>query len=318
MADFLDNIDYRILFRECNDAVFIEDMAGNILSVNKRAEELYGYTGREFTELKVTDLIPPNVADQLGEIVKTLKADKQLKLRTKNVKKNGEIFDVDVSLQVVEFSGKEIVFAIIRDISQLMELQRRHKEQWENYKTLAELSQNVIMVHNDKDVLFANNKLYELFRIPYDKKLSVPFLLSLADPECRKKMAEYSQKRLAGEYVPESYEISGYTIDGKTLNMILSARKITFDGKPAILVNFVDITEFRKMETKLKFLNKLLKAISMVNQLIVREKNIYPLLAGISNILENIGIYTNVLPFLYEDGELKCPDELSVDEKLKK
>ena len=316
MGSFIDKIDYKILFENANDAIFIEDIKGNILSVNQSACDMFGYTRDEFLRLNARDLVPPDIASGLDDLAEKLKKTKSLNVRARNIKKNGEIFDVDTSFQLLEIEGKQIFFAIVRDVSNIMKLQQSYKEQWENYKTLAELSQNAILVHNGVDVLFANSKVFDLFGVPYDKNITVKSLLALADPDSRAKMNEYTAKRLAGEPAPEQYEVSGSSYDGKSLNLVLNARKITYDGKPAILVNFTDITEFRQMEKKLVFLNSLLKAISKVNQFLVRENDISTLMAKISDVLEKVRQYKKVIPLLYENGKLSNLENLHIDENF--
>ncbi|MCD6595686.1 PAS domain S-box protein [bacterium] len=316
MKNFIEDIDYKILFENANDAIFIENIEGKILSANRKACEMFGYTYDEFLKLYASDLVPPDIVSELDNLSEKLKESKNLNIRARNVKKNGEIFDVDISLRLLEISGKPIFFAIVRDISDIVTLRQDYREQWENYKTLAELSQNAILVHNGRDVLFANSKVFDLFGIPYDMNLTMQSLLMLANPDSRATMNEYAVKRLSGESVPEQYEISGNSYGGNPLNLILNARKITYDGKPSLLVNFTDITEFRQMENRLIFLNTLLKTISKVNQLLVRESDIPTLMIEISGMLEEIRQYKKVIPLLYENGELVVPKNLDVDENF--
>ena len=300
------NIDYKIIFEQANDAIFIEDFDGNILDVNPRACELFGYKKEELIGANASIFIPDDVKAILPEVVKRLKEQGKLTLRTQNITKDGRRLDVDVSLKVVQLGDKEVVLAIVRDISDLIELQN-------NYKTLAELSQNVILVHDGKNVLFANRKLYDLFAIPYDTPIDIPFLMSFADPPSRKVLQENIKKRFSGEPVPPEYEVSGKNMDGERFNLLVYGTTVTYNSRPAVLVNFVDITQFRRLERKLEFLNNLLKAISGINQLIVREKDISKILEGTSRLLKGVQNYKEVVYAVEFMGQLILPETLDPD-----
>ncbi|MCD6530996.1 PAS domain S-box protein, partial [bacterium] len=185
-----------------------------------------------------------------------------------------------------------------------------------NYKTLAELSQNVILVHDGKNVLFANRKLYDLFAIPYDTQIDVPYLISLADLESREILTQMLERRLKGEPVSGEYEISGRNLNGERINLLVYATLITYNRKPAGLVNFVDITRFRQMERRLRFLNGLLKAISGVNQLIVREKDISKVLDGAAQLLKGVKNYEGVFCIADAGEGVIVPSEPEILQKL--
>ncbi len=52
---------YHGIFENAQDAIFIENFEGEILEVNQRACEIFGYTHDEFITKKVTDLVPSEV-----------------------------------------------------------------------------------------------------------------------------------------------------------------------------------------------------------------------------------------------------------------
>lgn len=50
---------YREIFEDANDLIYIHDLDGKNLSMNKAAEEFFGYTQRELTQMEMKDLIAP-------------------------------------------------------------------------------------------------------------------------------------------------------------------------------------------------------------------------------------------------------------------
>ncbi len=49
--------DYRYLFENASDAMWVHDMKGNFLDANKAFEKLTGYTLEEWTGLNVTQFL---------------------------------------------------------------------------------------------------------------------------------------------------------------------------------------------------------------------------------------------------------------------
>jgi two-component system NtrC family sensor kinase len=78
------------------------------------------------------------------------------------------------------------------------------------------------------------------------------------------------------------------------------------EGKPTIaVVMFKDITQLKKIEEKLEHLNRVLRAIRHVNQLITKERDREKLLKGIcNNLTETCGYYNVWIALLDKSGKL--------------
>lgn len=109
---------YRALFEQSNDAVFILDLQGNHIIVNQHAADMLGYTADEIQRLSYADLS--------AETEKSTKVMKQL-LSGEHVpvferlfrKKNGEIFPVEINVELVrDDSGIPLhIQSVVRDIT---------------------------------------------------------------------------------------------------------------------------------------------------------------------------------------------------------
>ncbi|MCD6418908.1 PAS domain S-box protein, partial [bacterium] len=168
------------------------------------------------------------------------------------------------------------------------------------------------------NIMFANKYLYELLKISEDKKITIPYLISLAPDKTKKLLNERMMARFADKKVVNTYEIEAKTTDGQELNLILSTQMIKYDGKDAAMVNLTDITEYKKMEKQIKFLNNLLKAIGKVNQYIVRENNIKNILEKSCEALTDFANYILVWVIIYDDDGKKvyCPKNYSDKKEL--
>jgi len=113
---------YRAIFNASNEAIFIHQYpSGNLIEANKRAADLYGYASvEELLTHNIGDLclgiFPYSNDDAIAWIEKTvLNGSQQFDWRAK--KKYGDIFWAEVSLTSYQHSGKTMVLAVVRDIS---------------------------------------------------------------------------------------------------------------------------------------------------------------------------------------------------------
>lgn len=118
-----------------NDAIISESLDGTILSWNRSAERLYGYTEAEAVGKSIMLIVPPELR---GETRKMLARIAQAELierhDTVRVRKDGSCVDVSVTLSPIKTPRGEVIgaSAIARDITTQKRAQvelQRHREQ---------------------------------------------------------------------------------------------------------------------------------------------------------------------------------------------
>ncbi|MCW3989191.1 MAG: GAF domain-containing protein [Candidatus Bathyarchaeota archaeon] len=110
------------------------------------------------------------------------------------------------------------------------------------------------------------------------------------------------ERREKGEELPSMYEIKMRKVDGSTVDVEVHTAPIDYQGTPALMNIMRDITERKKREEEVIYLNRLLRAIRNVNQLIVHEGDRDKLRDGITRLLVESGGYFNAWIVLF-DGE---------------
>jgi PAS domain S-box-containing protein len=113
---------YRTIFDTANDAIFIHDTEnGKILSVNRKACEMFGYAQEELERLTVGDIstgVPPYDQEHaVGWIKKATKEGPQL-FEWLAKHKTGQEFWIEVNLKFAVIEDKEHMLAIVRDITE--------------------------------------------------------------------------------------------------------------------------------------------------------------------------------------------------------
>ncbi|MHA2271471.1 MAG: PAS domain S-box protein [Candidatus Hodarchaeales archaeon] len=123
---------YRSLFHFSNDGIFIHDLEGKIIDVNKKALGLLGYSKDELLALTIADLHPPQMLEKSRTAFMGISQAGYVNFEIDFQKKNGETFSADVSSSIFEIGGEKVVQGIVRDISDRKEIEQQlHHEREE-------------------------------------------------------------------------------------------------------------------------------------------------------------------------------------------
>ena len=109
---------YKNLFNLFPDAVFLESKDGTVLECNEKALEMYGYTKEEMIGLKVRDLIHEQAAATFQDGLDEDSITDGVFVWISGRKKNGIIFPIQYSNQIITIKGRQYVLAFIRDVSE--------------------------------------------------------------------------------------------------------------------------------------------------------------------------------------------------------
>ena len=129
---------FKEVFESSTDGIFILDMHGNFIDINKTAHERLGYTKEEMLASSVKDLDPPEFAVKVPMRMKQIMEQGVAVFETAHYRKDGSIMPVEVSARKLELDGQEVVLSIVRDISErkMFEEQLRHSQKMESIGTL--------------------------------------------------------------------------------------------------------------------------------------------------------------------------------------
>ena len=110
---------YRTLMEDAGDGIALLDVEGNLVGINKRAEELLGYTREELTQRHFTQLLPLEEHERvIASFEETLRQGSASLSDVAVSGKNGRKVPMDVSGTVIDVLGRKTVQAIFRDISE--------------------------------------------------------------------------------------------------------------------------------------------------------------------------------------------------------
>jgi PAS domain S-box-containing protein len=134
---------YRTLFENANDAIFLETEDDAIVAANQRACELLGYSREELLSKTVPDLQAPEVRGRLGTVIKgELANHPEHAFEGLDLHRDGRRIPVEITDSVIEDDGKRLVLSIVRDIT---ERKRAEESSRESQRELRELTGKLLL-----------------------------------------------------------------------------------------------------------------------------------------------------------------------------
>jgi len=126
---------YQTLFETAGDAIMITGLEGEILgriiSANKAASELYGYSIDELLGMNITNLVPDGKEQVFRDRIRSVLSGEWSHQRVKRVKKNGNQVPVDLSMGLLQLGEQKYLLTFCRDITEQLqaeeELQRANQ-----------------------------------------------------------------------------------------------------------------------------------------------------------------------------------------------
>jgi PAS domain S-box-containing protein len=104
-----------------DDAIISKTLSGEIISWNRAAEEIYGYSAEELIGRSISILVPEGVPDDLPAILEKLSRSEKIDhYETRRRRKNGEVIPVSLSISPIRDRSGQIIGAstIPRDITE--------------------------------------------------------------------------------------------------------------------------------------------------------------------------------------------------------
>ena len=124
-----------------DDAIIIKSFDGTIISWNKGAEQIYGYSAREVMGKPISILEPPKLRRETKKLINKIKnGEKVDHYETLRLKKNGELINISVTLSPVFSTSGELVAisTIAKDITGRKRVEKQKQELLERTQQFAE------------------------------------------------------------------------------------------------------------------------------------------------------------------------------------
>ncbi|MGD9676169.1 MAG: diguanylate cyclase [Candidatus Bipolaricaulia bacterium] len=119
---------YRSIFESTTDAIFVFDLDGRIVATNPRACHMHGYAPGELVGLSAEAIIHPDYYHGFANFRSSIERSGRFLARSVNLYRDGAPLDVEVHGGPFVFQGTPHLLAVVRDVREQMEAERRLEE----------------------------------------------------------------------------------------------------------------------------------------------------------------------------------------------
>jgi len=303
---------YRALFDSIGDSIYIQNLNGKFIEVNKTALETYGYSRDEIIGKDPSFLAAPGKVDldatyELFE--KALNGEHQ-RFKWWGKRKNGEIFPKEIQLNPGSYFGETVVIAIARDISDQFEQQLELKQNEQLFRQLFQNSPiGIALLDEHKEIQMANQGFEEIFgyNIQDIKGLEIDSVIAPDD-----KVEE--AKSLSASTEPFEFSSVRRKSDGSLVDVIIYGVPVVVEGKTiAIYGIYVDITDRNRVEKQVR--NSLREKEVLLSEIHHRVKNNLAVITGLLE-LQSHKLENEVASKALKDSQMRIHSMALIHEKL--
>jgi two-component system NtrC family sensor kinase len=241
----------RILIEQSRDGIVILDQNGKVYEANHRFAEMLGYSPEEISQLSVCDWEYSYPPEQVLEMIRTVDEVGD-HFETKHRRKDGSVYDVEISTNGATFAGQKLIFCVCRDISEHKEAEKALRESEEKFAAAFHSSPDMICITNLETGLYTDVNESMARSLEYSQQELVgrhPLELGLwVYPEEAENMMRLMQK----ERQIKQQEYHFHTKSGKIRTWLCSAEFIAIGGQPSMISVAIDITERKEIQEALR------------------------------------------------------------------
>jgi PAS domain S-box-containing protein len=249
-----------------DDAITIKDREGRYLYANPVALKLVNRPLDEIIGRTDADFFPPEVLAQLKETDQAamrtgtsmsyeINTDSHLWGRRTHLTNKFPYYEADG-----ELAG---VVAVVRDITDRKRAEEALRESEGRFKGLVEASFDGVAIHENGVIVEANQALAAMFGYPLEAMIGLNGL-DTAAPEYHDTILRHIREKN-----PRPYEIEAIRRDGTRFPVEMIGKDVIYQGRPARVSAFRDITERKQLEQHLRWQNERLQELDRLKSAFV-------------------------------------------------
>jgi len=126
------------------------------------------------------------------------------------------------------------------------------------YKVLVENSLVGIAIYSNDRYVYVNPRVTEIIGYEVDDLKDIS-ALEIVHPDDRERIRMRIQERFQGKESDSKNQTKLVCKDGSIVDVIVKSAMFSHNGKPALVINFVDITEIRKAQREIRELSTIIE-----------------------------------------------------------
>ncbi len=250
---------FRSIFNYSNDGYVLRTVEGIILEVNPRFLEMFGYESSEVISNNTRLINTFETEEEHIRRGKEIEKKGYAQFETLAKRKDGSIFPIEANAVKLLLGSEEVVFVIIRDITERKESEEKIKSSEALYRALfANTGTGMMLLEEDFTITLVNDLLIERSGISQDEFIGKKWT-EFVQKEERKNIIK-AVKRMNIDFIPPlTFETSDFNIFGENKTLLVTIGIIP-ETKQQI-ASLIDITEQKKLEKELRESEEKFKSI---------------------------------------------------------
>ncbi len=245
--------DYYSLIENAPDIIFVVNLEGKILFINKIAQAITGFSLQELHQKDLLNLVAPEHHERIEEIFKNLRQLSHYPLyEVEIISSNRTRIPIDIHMKPIKEEDGRIValLGIARDITERKKIEKTLRESEKKYATLVEQARDGVVIIQDGICKFVNNAMEKISGYPREDLVSKP-LFDKIIAENKEQVVEQYKLQLENKDVPLVYDVRILGKNGNIKEVEISSSLIPYKGRPAVLSIFRDLSERNKLDEAL-------------------------------------------------------------------
>ncbi|MDR7306342.1 PAS domain S-box protein [Rhodoferax saidenbachensis] len=243
---------YRSVVEHLGEGMFVAQY-NRIVFANQQASQILRVPNEEIIGSDPVEWIHPDDQADVLELRQRLASGQEIArhYEARHIGHDGVVRWLNIRPTPVAWEGGMATLTFFSEITESKQIAEALQRSEERYRAVIEHSGEGMLVVQDGRFVFANHRAAELVQMTREDMLREGYLHRI-HPDDRAMVDDRRQRRLAGEEVPNRYEIRLLLPDNVVRWIDIGVTVVPWDGAPGTLTFFSDITERKQAEVDLQ------------------------------------------------------------------
>lgn len=282
---------HRILMEQSMDGMIVIDPDGRVLESNSSFARMLGYTPEEMLTLHVWDWDVRWTREELAEELHKF-TSRDTTFETCHRRKDGSIYDVEVSVSRATWKGQTLLFCVHRDISWRRAAEKAARDHQAKIDSLFRAAPVGIAILIDRVFVEANATMCKMAGRSLEELIGQSTRLLYATEEDFDYVGREAYQQMRERDVG-TVETKWRTREGEIIHVLTSVAPIANDdATDMIAFTALDITECKRSEVKLE---KVHKQLVLASRQAGMAEVATSVLHNVGNVLNSVNVSATVL-----------------------
>jgi len=244
---------FRKAFMTSPDSININRLDdGTYVSINSGFTKIMGYTEKDAIGKTSLELNIWERESDRNNLVSSLKKNGLVEnLDTSFCAKDGSIKYGLMSASLIDLNGIPHILSITRDVTERKYFEEALQYSEEKYRLIVERANDGIEISQNDKIIYSNKRFAEILGYTLEEIKNISFDQIFTD-EAKIDLEKRQILRQKGETIPNQYETTFVSKNGKIITASVNYQIIDYNGKPATFAIIHDISKAKQMENDLR------------------------------------------------------------------